>query len=241
MLFLTDDGPINCDSQSHAVRDMRTGRPPRTGQQLARDEARLLAMVREWAASKSKRHAHDSNRSTSRQDTTMPSPQFNADALFQRGPESRDQGPDFARAFESRHSRRQAPRKASPHAFDAEAATEAAIKHLEDAKTHIEAVATGNREYDSKHFQRMLTQALQAMAGADEDADDENPFETVGSTAEERSRAATGKDGVGETPARPVVTPSSREIDHRKDFNDIAQGGADSALFDADTLFQRGI
>ena len=171
----------------------------------------------------------------------MPSPQFNADALFQRGPDSRDQGPVFARAFESRHSRRQAPRKASRHAFDAEAATEAGIKHLEDAKTHLEAVATGNREYDAKHFQRMLRQALQAMSGVDEDADDENPFEPVGSTAEERNCAATGKDGVGETPARPVVSPSSREIDHRKDFNDIAQGGADSALFDADTLFQRGI
>jgi hypothetical protein len=232
MLILTDDGPLNCDDRLHAVRDMRTGRPPRAAQQLARDDRRLTRMVREWIASK--RYAQDS-RST--KDTHMP--RFNASALFQRNPDSRDLGPTFAHAWESRHSRH--PRKASRHAFDAEAATEAAIKHLEDAETHLEVVAAGRREFDAKHFERMLRQSMQAMAGAEEDADDENPLEPAGSTAEERSRAATGKDGVGETPARSVVELSGTgRPDHRKDFADIKQGGADDeALFDPQALFQR--
>jgi hypothetical protein len=239
MLILTDDGPLNCDDARHAVRDMRTGRPPSTAQQLARDDRRLTRMVRDWAASK--RHAQDC-RST--KDTHMP--RFNASALFQHDPDSRDLGPTFAHAWESRHSRRQAPRKASRHAFDAEAATEAAIKHLEDAKTHLEVVAAGRREFDAKHFERMLRQSMQAMAGAEEEnAEDDDPDHVTDPTIHggpPNVRAKDGgKDGVGEVPPESVVRPSSRPIDHRKDFNDIKQGGADSALFDPQALFQRGI
>jgi hypothetical protein len=221
MLILTDDGPMICDNASNAVRDMRTGRPPRTAQQLARDDARLTRMVRDWAASK--RHAHDS---ITLQDTNMP--RFNADALFQRDSDSRDHGPEFARAWESRHTPRVSPRKTSRHAFDAEAATEAALKHLEDAKTHIEAVATGNREFNSKHFERMLRQSLEAMAGAEEeDAEDDDPDHVTNPSDHGGPPNVRAKDD-GENP------------DHRKDFNDIKQGGADdAALFDANALFQR--
>lgn len=252
MLFLTDAGPINCDNDAHGVRDMRTGRPPMTPAQLARDDKRLIAMVRNWAASK-RRHAHDF-RSTK----DKPMPRFNSAALFQR-PESRS-GEAFSDYIAELKMRpldlwkkrlRDASRRVSGHAFDSGPDHEEALKHLQRMEDHISARGDTN-EFDPVYLAQCFSSMLKAMGtGNEEDAEDDDPTAPRRTpeddmTAEERTRAQTGdrrraKDGVGETPPESVVRPASRKIDHRRDFADIEQGGADSAYgFDADRLFQRG-
>jgi hypothetical protein len=264
MLFLTDDGPINCDNASHEVRDMRTGRRPRYSP--AQDDALIRAMVRDWA--KSKRHAHDS-RSTPRQDINMPS-SFNPDVLFQKDPDSRDSGPAFAQAWDSRHERRMSPRDGIKnllmwartrlatrrHAFDS-ADRDEALKQIDRIKNHV-AVRGGTPEYDAKYVAACLKALMGALA--DEDAEDDSgdivDMEQVDPNAPEDIKAEyrrvlgaggrKGNDEVGETPARSVVSPRGRaKVDHRNDFRDTVSGGAedpsgDSALaFDADRLMQR--
>ena len=242
MLILTDDGPINCDDARHLVRDMRTGRPRRSPEQLARDEARLLVMVREWVASKSKRHAQDSRRSTLRQDTKPMRSRFNASALLQRDPDSSDGGAAFADYIASRKLSplefwrkrlRDVSRTVSGHAFDSADGREEALKHLQQMENHIN-VRGGSSEFDPAYLARCFTAMLEAMGSEEDGAEDDDP-------AGPGRSANSGEDDLGETPARAVVRTGSRKIDHRKDFNCVKQGGADSALtdFDADRLFQR--
>lgn len=169
---------------------------------------------------------------------TRPSSNFDADALLQRDPDSRDRGPDFSRAWASRNQRRVSPRS---HALDAEPDHETALKQLEYAQNHVSAVRAGSADFDRERFTGYLRNALEAMQSGAEDGDDpETEYNSEGMEIRGNARAG-GEDDIGETPARAVVRSGSRELDHRKDFNSIKQGGADSALteFNADSLFQR--
>lgn len=191
----------------------------------------------------------------------MPSNSGFLDALFQGIRPNRD-GEAFAAAWDERFTRR----RVKAHALDAAPDCDAALKELGHAKDHLDAVKDGAVEYDQKHLVRMLLAVIRAM-GAEEDAQDDEPRRTREDdmTAHERDRVQSGKDGTGETPARSVVSlkgdrelgePSAgaavvtlkgarRYVDHRKDFDDLPQGGppdpaSDSALaFDSDGLFQR--
>ena len=145
---------------------------------------------------------------------------FDAAALFQRDPDTLPRVRPLAR----RHA----------HALDAEPDHAGALEHLEHARNHIESVQAGSSDFDPKRLAGYLKGAMDCLQGGAKDADPDDM------TSEERHRAATGEDDVGETEARSVVTPASREVDHRKDFNSNRQGGADHALaFDTDALLQR--
>lgn len=230
MLILTDDGPLNCDNANPAVRDMRTGRPPMTPAQLARDDKRLIAMVRQWADSKL--HTRDSSRSTSK-DTKMP--RFNAAALFQR-PEPRS-GEAFADYIAERTMRpldlwkkklRDASRRVSRHGFDSAPDHEEGLKHLQRMENHINARG-GTTEFDPAYLGQCFKAMLQAMGGTeeDDDAEDNDPDQVTDPSIHGGPPNVRAKDH-GKNP------------DHRKDFNDITEGGADSVYgFDADRLFQR--
>ena len=76
------------------------------------------------------------------------------------------------------------------------------------------------------------------------DIDLVDPVAAANATEEKRDRLAEeARDGVGETPARSVVNLkeiNGGEVDHRKDFNSIKQGGADAAMgYDYEALLQR--
>ena len=146
------------------------------------------------------------------------------------------------------------------HALDGEADHKGALKQLEHATNHISAVESGSSEFDAERFGRYLKGALDCMSGGGEDE----------LTEGERDRAAEeGRDDVGEVAARSAVettgsgnprrpdgtggkcfgggrvggssfAPASTNPDHRKDFNSVAQGGADSAVgYDHDAIMQR--
>jgi len=173
---------------------------------------------------------------------------FDADSLFQRDT-SRD-GETFASFMTTRQrpldfwrrKLREASRAASRHAFDAASDREAALKHLQSMENHIN-TRGGTAEFDPAYMGRCFMSMLKAMGSEEEGAEDDEDDRT----AEERHRAATGEDDVGETPARSATSTSSRsKPDHRKDFDSEKEGGpdrqagADSALaFDAQELFQR--
>ncbi|HEY1891991.1 MAG TPA: hypothetical protein VGG63_16425 [Steroidobacteraceae bacterium] len=176
---------------------------------------------------------------------------FNANALMQRNSDRRD-GEAFADYVTARKHPlefwrtkvREFSRTASRHAFDSASDHEEAIKHLTRMANHID-VRGGTAEFDPMYMAQCFASMLKAMGSEDDSAEDD--YETD-LTAEERHRRATGEpsvngeDDVGETPARSVVTTKGPRCnpDHRKDFNDIAEGGADSAYgFDANALFQR--
>jgi hypothetical protein len=226
MLFLTDDGPVNCDNDTRGVRDMRTGRPPRSAQQMKRADAHLVRKVREWAQSK-RRHAHDST--TSRQDTKMP--RFNESALFQRSSDNRG-GEAFANFVAERQMRpldfwkkklREGSRRVSRHAFDSAPDHQEALKHLQRIENHIETKG-GTDKFDPVYLGQCFMAMLKAM-GPEDEAEDDDP-DLVTNPSNGGPANVRSKDG---------------NPDHRKDFADIDQGGADSAYgFDADRLFQRG-
>jgi hypothetical protein len=234
VLILTDDGPMVCDNASHTVRDMRTGRPPRTAQQMAREDKRLVAMVRNWASSK-RRHAHDSTSRSTQQEKTMRS-RFNAAALFQR-PERRD-GEAFADYIAETKMRpldlwrkklRDASLRVSCHAFDSAPDHEEALKHLQRMEDHIEARG-GTPDFDPAYLGQCFTAMMKSLGTEEDDeVEDSDPDHVTDPNNHGGPPTVRAKDR-GENP------------DHRKDFNDIEQGGADdSALaFDADALFQRG-
>ena len=153
---------------------------------------------------------------------------FNVDALLQRDPTEHTSAP----------SRR---RPARAHALDAEPDHDAALEHLKRATNHISAVRSSSSDFDRERFSGYLRSALEAMGAGAED-DTQNPLIDNDSTAEERHRAATGEDDVGEVPARSAVTLTGERPtpDHRRDFNSMRQRGADKALaFDAETLLQK--
>jgi hypothetical protein len=232
MLLLTDNGPLLCDSASHAVRDMRTGRPRMTPQEFARDDARLRRMVREWADSK--RRSTKDNKMT-----------FDAATLFQRA--DRPEGSVFADHVAARKNPlkfwrgklREASRTVSRHAFDSGSDREEALKHVERMANHISARG-GSDQFDPAYLARCFKGMLAAMGGTEEEAeDDEDELPTGGTSHGGPIRRA--KDRVGETPARSIMELTGRSsTDHRKDFNSSKGAGADSAYgFDADALFQR--
>jgi hypothetical protein len=223
--------------------------PSRPSSPMALDAATEEAII-ERAIRNVRRSA--ARQSTSRGNTMRSSANRpNMDSLFQRDGDSRDRGPDFAQSWESRFARSQPPRKVrKAHAFDtAEPDRDEALKHLDRIRNHVSARA-GSAEYDSKYVADCMMALVKALnlddEGTEKDAEDDHPDEipdasSHGGPVRVDRRAA--KDGVGETPARPVAELSGkRDPDHRKDFNDIKQGGADdAALFDPQALFQRGI
>jgi len=126
--------------------------------------------------------------------------------------------------------------------------------HLRKVLDHVKSVDRGDDDPSAKLLRKCFKAALEALPEGD--AEDEEPGRTAEEslTAEERHRKQTGeptvsedrarkraRDGVGETPPESVVRSASRRIDHRRDFADLASGGADSRYgFDANSLFQRG-
>lgn len=209
---------------------------PSLSPRMTTDSAMALDAATENAViERAIRTARKSTRTTSRKPMTRSSSGFNSDALFQRDPDSRDRGPDFARTYAARNS----PRRV--HALDAAPDHEAALKQLEHARNHVESVQAGSSDFDRERFVGYLQAALAAMGS--EDAEDEGKEEQEydsGGLPVPTDRAKA-KDGVGETEARSVVTSSAarRDVDHRNDFNSAKQG-ADSADFDAASLFQKG-
>lgn len=193
---------------------------------LAIDEATIDRMV---ARAMRATLTTGNRRSTSTKETKMrtSSRRFDVDKLLQRSPDDRDLGPAFAAAWAARNTP-PGSRKPRAHALDAELDHAKALKELEGAKDHIEAVQTGYREYDPKHFARFLRNAWIAMGAegpeGDEEREDDAEYDASGMPVP-TDRAKAGGDS---------------DPDHRKDFNSLKQGGAhDSAHFDPTALFQR--
>lgn len=147
----------------------------------------------------------------------------------------------------------------SSHAFDGDDPREGARQAARRMRNHLSAVRAGDAELDVERvltYARDIESAFEAMEAS---ADDEEPSESDRDADlaqrippkgrdEERSGAGRsggrGTSGVGETRARSAVSTTDRRSnpDHRRDFNSIAQGGADdSALsgFDPNSLFQK--
>jgi hypothetical protein len=168
---------------------------------------------------------------------------FNANKLFQRAPgDAAYREPHGARA----------------HALDSE--PEDAAEHIRKALNHV----NHGEELDAERLRRYLESALAALPAEAEDVDlagnpgafereaeaeaDENgDREEFGPRLGDRRRRA--RDAMGEVPPRSSVSARGlrTRVDHRRDFADQPQGGAesgadsahDSSGYDAAALFQR--
>lgn len=177
--------------------------------------------------------------------------------LFQRRPG--DPGYRYESAAElALDSRRRARDEDDP--------AEVARENLAKAMIHLEAVKSGESEFDPERLHGYVDGALRALgpsAGQDDEDDeerfgpqlDEDRDEVVnpggeGGPSSIRSRdgisappmalrrRAPARDGVGEVPARSVVTTRGErsERDHRADFQPATDHALDG---DMDALFQK--
>lgn len=118
-----------------------------------------------------------------------------------------------------------------------------AAEHIRKALNHVK----GGEELDEQRLCRYLTAALAALNASEarRDRDDEDEEEFGPRPGDRRGRA---RDAMGEVPPRSSVSTRGlrTRVDHRRDFDDYAQDGADSrhafdrSGFNADALLQRG-
>lgn len=96
---------------------------------------------------------------------------------------------------------------------------------------HI-ATRVGTSEFDAAYLARRFAAMLKAMDG-EEDEDAEDGLDGLTGEAEREYFLRQGY-------TKADLAGKRGKDDHRRDFADIAEGGADSAYgFDADALFQR--
>lgn len=128
------------------------------------------------------------------------------------------------------------------HALDADPGE--VMRHLKKALAHVNAVDDGGSEFNAERLRGYLKDAIEALPVEGEDEEEMSEQGKEESLAERipTERSKVKSDGLlGESSARPVASTRSREIDHRRDFNSIKQGGADAAHgYDSSALFQTG-